>query len=140
MKFCLRFLLRLCIFSAWFLAGIEIQAAPVAINPNRQIRLVLNTTNTSQNVRIAKDPRNNQLYFLKINGDIYKLNLQPGAGLTATKVYSSANHGLSSSVEGFAIGPDGTMYVLGNNNTVTNSNFTYARISKGVPNSSGVRS
>src|SRR5882672_2862893 len=139
MKFCLRFMLRLCIFSALFLAAVGIQAAPVAINPNLQIRLVLNTTNNSQNVRIAKDPRNNQLYFLKINGDIYKLNLQPGAGSSATKVYSSADHGLSSNVEGFAIGPDGTIYVLGNDNTVTNSSFTYARISKGVPNGSGAR-
>src|SRR5947209_8172725 len=137
MKFCLRCMLRLCIFSALFLAAVGIQAAPVAINPNLQIRLVLNTTNFSQNVRIAKDPRNNQLYFLKINGDIYKLNLQPGAGSTATKVYSSANHGLSSSVEGFAIGLDGTIYVLGN--TTTNGSLTYMRISKGVPNSSGVR-
>ena len=67
-------MLRLCIFSAWFLAVIGIQAAPVAINPNLQVRLVLNTTNNSQNVRIAKDPRNNQLYFLKINGDIYEDN------------------------------------------------------------------
>ncbi len=114
------------------------QSAPVALNTNLQIRLVLNTTNNSQNVRIAKDPRNNQLYFLKINGDIYKLNLQPGAGSSATKVYSSADHGLSSSVEGFAIGPGGTIYVLGNN--TTNSSFTYMRISKGVTNGSGVRS
>src|SRR5947199_6952348 len=117
MKFFLRFSLRLCIFSAWFLAGIEIQAAPVAINPNLQIRLVLNTTNNSQNVRIAKDPRNNQLYFLKINGDIFRVNLQPGTGSSAAKLYSSADHGLSSSVEGFTIGPDGTIYVLGNDNT-----------------------
>jgi len=137
MKFFLRISLRLCIFFALFQAGIEIQAAPVAINPTLQIRLVLNTTNNSQNVRIAKDPRNNQLYFLKINGDIYKLNLQPGAGSTATKVYSSAEHGLSSSVEGFAIGPDGTIYVLGND--TTNSSLTYARISKGLPNGSGGR-
>src|SRR6266704_667423 len=101
------------------------------------LRLVLNTTNNSQNVRIAKDLWNNQLYFLKINGDIYKLNLQSGSGSTATKVYSSADHGLSSSVEGFAIGPDGTIYVLGN--TTTNSSLTYMRISKGVPHGRGVR-
>jgi hypothetical protein len=40
-------------------------------------------------------------------------------------------------VEGFAIGPDGTIYVL--SNTTTNSTMTFARISKGVPNVSGVR-
>ena len=81
----------------------------MAVNTNLQIRLVLNATNNSQNVRIAKDPRNNQLYFLKINGDIYQVNLHDS---TTTKVYGAADHGLSSSVEGLAIGPDGTVYVL----------------------------
>jgi len=115
------------------------QSAPVLLNTNLQIRLVMNTTNSSgqNSVRLAKDPRNNQLYYLKINGDIFRVTLQPGNGSTGTKVYSSTDHGLSSSVEGFAIGPDGTIYVLGN--IVTNSSMTFARISKGVPNASGVR-
>jgi Glucose / Sorbosone dehydrogenase len=116
------------------------QSAPVVLNTNLQIRLVMNTTNSSgqNSVRIAKDPRNNQLYYLKINGDIFRVNLQPPGGVsTSTKVYSATDHGLSSSVEGLAIGPDGTIYVLGNNNT--NSSLTYARIRKGVPNASGVR-
>src|SRR6266853_822325 len=107
---------------------------------NLQIRLVINTTNSSgqNSVRIAKDPRNNQLYYLKINGDIFRVNLQPpGSASTSTKVYSATDHGLSSNVEGLAIGPDGTIYVLGNNNT--NTSMTFARISKGVPNVSGVR-
>jgi hypothetical protein len=134
---CLCLVIRLGIFSACLLSGIGIQASPVAVNTNLQIRLVLNATNNSQNVRIAKDPRNNQLYFLKINGDIYEVNLQPGNGSTSTKVYSAADHGLSSSVEGLAIGPDGTIYVLGNN--TTNTSLTYARISKGVPNGGGGR-
>src|SRR5437762_2572237 len=110
MKFCLlRRVLQLCLFSAGLQAHFDSHAAPVALNPSLQIRLVLSATNSSQNVRIAKDPRNNQLYYLKINGDIYSVNLQPGAGSSSTKIYSAANHGLSSSVEGFAIGPDGTM-------------------------------
>ena len=130
----------LCIWPALFLASVMIaQSAPVLLNTNLQIRLVMNTTNSSgqNSVRLAKDPRNNQLYYLKINGDIYRVNLQPGSGSTSTKVYSAADHGLSSSVEGLAVGPDGTIYVLGN--TTTNSSLTFARISKGVPNGSGVR-
>src|SRR5262245_35867625 len=94
------------------------QSAPVLLNTNLQIRLVMNTTNGSaqNSVRIAKDPRNNQLYYLKINGDIFRVNLQPPGGVsTSTKVYGATDHGLSSNVEGFAIGPDGTIYVLGNN-------------------------
>src|SRR5712671_3117758 len=94
------------------------QSAPVLLNTNLQIRLVVNTTNGGPNsVRIAKDPRNNQLYYLKINGDIFRVNLQSGSASTSTKVYSSADHGLSSNVQGFAIGPDGTIYVLANINT-----------------------
>src|SRR5580765_2214877 len=120
MKICLRFMLRFYLFFACFLAGTEIHAAPVALNTNLQIRLVLNATNNSQNVRIAKDRRNNQLYYLKINGDIYQVNLQPGNGSTSTKVYTAADYALAgSSVQGFAIGPDGTIYVVGNTTTNT---------------------
>jgi len=45
------------------------------------IRLILNTTNSSgaHSTRIAKDPRNGQLHYLKFNGDIYRISLQPGA-------------------------------------------------------------
>src|SRR6266567_1950196 len=128
-----------CALSTLFLAVVTIaQSAPVLLNTNLQIRLVMNTTNGGPNsVRVAKDPRNNQLYYLKINGDIYRVNLQSGNGSTSTKVYSATDHGFSSSVQGFAIGPEGTIYVLGNN--TTNTSLTYARISKGVPNGSGVR-
>jgi len=131
--------LVICTLPALFIAIVPFaQSAPVLLNTNLQIRLVMNTTNGGPNpVRIAKDPRNNQLYYLKINGDIFRVNLQAGSGSTSTKVYSAADHGLSSGVEGLAIGPDGTIYVLGN--TLTNSSMTFARISKGVPNVSGVR-
>src|SRR6266446_83821 len=143
MKPFLRRGLACCTLFTLFLAAVTItQSAPFLLITNLQIRLVMNTINGATNgggnsVRVAKDPRNNQLYYLKISGDIYRVNLQPGSGSTSTKVYSAADHGLSSSVEGLAIGPDGTIYVLGNNNT--NTSMTFARISKGVPNVSGVR-
>jgi glucose/arabinose dehydrogenase len=137
MKFCVCFAMRLSFCLLVSLASIGIQAAPVAFNPNLQVRLVLNATNSSQNVRLAKDPRNNQLYYLKINGDIYRVNLQAGSGSTSTKVYSANDHGLSSNVEGLAIGPDGTIYVLGN--ITTNTTMNLVRIMKGVPNSGGAR-
>src|SRR6266567_3433706 len=118
-----------CALPILFLAVVTLaQSAPVLLNTNLQIRLIMNTTNGGPNsVRLAKDPRNNQLYYLKINGDIFRVNLQPGSGSTSTKVYGSTDHGLNSSVEGFAIGPDGTIYVLGNINT--NTTMTFARIS-----------
>jgi hypothetical protein len=117
-----------------------LRAAPFLLSTNLQLRLILNTTNSSgeHSVRIAKDPRNNRLYYLKLNGDIYQVTVLPGNGSTSSRVYTAADHGLAESVEGMAIGPDGTIYLVGN--TVTNSgNSTFARIVKGVPNGSGGR-
>src|SRR6267142_4830377 len=125
---------------ALFLAGNNSQSAPVLLNTNLQIRLVMNTTNNTgqPSIRIAKDPRNNQLYYSKYNGDIYQVNLQPGNGSTSNRVYTSANHGISGSAQGMAIGPDGTIYIVGNINT-NSDNSTFARIMKGVPGAGGTR-
>ncbi|HEV2394712.1 MAG TPA: PQQ-dependent sugar dehydrogenase [Verrucomicrobiae bacterium] len=113
---------------------------PFAINTNLQIRLVLNTINSVANsVRIAKDPRTGQLYYLKLNGDIFQVSLASGSGSTSQRVYSAANHGLASNVEGMTIGADGTIYIVGN--TFTNQgNSNWVRIMKGVPGANGVRS
>src|SRR5213083_722931 len=75
------------------LGAIQTLGAPLALNSNIQLRLVLNTTNASgsASIRIAKDPRNNDLYYSKFNGDIYRITLQPGNGAsTSTKLYSAA--------------------------------------------------
>ena len=118
----------------FFAAAAAAQSAPVVLDTNLQIRLIMNTTNSSggNSIRIAKDPRNNQLYYSRMNGDIFQVNLQPGSGSTSTRVYTSANHGISGSAQGMAIGPDGTIYIAGNMNTNSNNN-TFARIMKGVP-------
>ena len=129
------------LIAAALLFGIErAGGAPAVLNPNLQIRLVLNTTNSSgaSSIRIRKDPRNNQLYYLKYNGDVFRLSLQPGTGSSSTRVYSAANHGISTSALGMTIGPDGTMYVVGNT-TTNQGNNTYIRVMKGAPNSTGGR-
>jgi hypothetical protein len=54
---------------------------------------------------------------------------------TSSLVYSSADHGLAQNVQGMAIGPDGTIYLVGNN-TTNSGQSTIARIMKGVPNGS----
>ena len=122
-----------------FLGTVTIaRSAPVLLNTNLQIRLVMNTSAGGGNsMRIAKDPRNNQLYYSRMNGDIYQVNLQPGGGSTSTRVYTSTNHGITGGAQGLAIGPDGTIYLVGN--TTTNSVSTFARIVKGVPGGGGVR-
>jgi hypothetical protein len=140
MKPRLSLLLLRCISFAFFITAIHIaESAPVVLNTNLQIRLVLNTSTGSGNsVRIAKDPRNQQLYYLRMNGDIYQVNVQPGSGSTSNRVYTSANHGISGGAQGMAIGPDGTIYIVANNNT-NNNNSTYAQIMKGVPGVGGTR-
>lgn len=92
-----------------------------------------------QPVRIAKDPRDGTLYYLKLNGDIYQLTRKPGEGnSTSARLYSSTDHGLTDNVQGMAIGPDGTIYVVGN--TVTDGgNSTFATIMKGIPDATGKR-
>jgi hypothetical protein len=125
-----------CFF--WGLEGL--QASPSILDTNLQLRLVMYTTNSSgaPSIRIAKDPRNNQLYYLKYNGDIFQLNVAPGAGSTSTRLYSALDHGISNSALGMAIGPDGTIYVIGNI-TTNSGNSTFARVMKGVPDSTGAR-
>ena len=133
---------RWCHCSALFLLSVAIaNSAPVALNPSLQLRLIMNTAISGgpASVRLVKDPRSNQLYYLKVNGDIYRVTLQAGSGTsTSTKVYSATDHGIANNVQGMAIGPEGTIYVVGN--TPTNSgNSTVARVGKGVPNGAGGR-
>ena len=114
-------------------------AAPSTLNTNLQVRLLLNTTGSVHSVRIAKDPRNNQLYYLKLNGDIYRIAVMSGDGTsTSSLMYSSADHRLAQNVQGMAIGPDGTIYLVGNDST-NGGQYTIGRIVKGTPNGGGGR-
>jgi hypothetical protein len=108
---------------------------PVALNTNLVVRFVMDTTSSSgaNSVRIAKDPRDNQLYYLKRNGDIYRVNLvADSGGSTSSNLYSANDHGIASDAQGMAIGPEGTIYLVGNV-TTNGGNSTLARIMKGVP-------
>ena len=124
--------LRSIALSGLFLCGhASVRSVPAVINTNLQMRLLMNTTNDSRahSIRIAKDPRNNQLYYLKFNGEVYRLEVMPGDGTSSSvKAYSAADHGIADSAQGMAIGPDGTIYVVGNT-TTNNGNSTFARIS-----------
>lgn len=103
----------------------EVNAAPKALRPDIQIRNITNTLSVSASVRIVKDPRNNTLYYLKQNGDIYQVNL----GLSNSRlVYNSSDHNLGET-QGMAIGPNGTIYLVGNADLVNNQ--TRAIIVKG---------
>lgn len=103
------------------------QSVPQSLRSDIQIRLVLNTLATSPSIRIAKDPRDQTLYYLKQNGDIYRVNLDTSS--TATLVYTSTDHNVVG-VQGMAIGIDGTIYLVGNADTEAGQ--TKATIVKGV--------
>jgi hypothetical protein len=106
-----------------------VNAAPKALRPDIQVRNIMNTLSPSPSVRIAKDPRNNTLYYLKQNGEIYQVNL----ALSNSKlVYNSSNHNVSQT-QGMAISPNGTIYLVGNADV--GSDQTKGIIVKGVINS-----
>src|SRR5436309_8082782 len=106
-----------CCLAALLLLTLEatqILGAPLALNTNIQLRLILNTIDASgaASIRIAKDPRTNDLYYSKFNGDIYRVTVRTGNGTpTSTKVYGAADHGIADSAQGMAVGPDGTIYL-----------------------------
>lgn len=113
-------------------------AAPTSLHPDVQIRFLLNAASGSKPVRLVKDPRDNALYYLKQSGTIYRVTVNPGSGTSVSSIAIGAGeHGISSA-SGLAIGPDGTMYVVGNT-TTNNNNSTFATIMKGVLNTSGGR-
>jgi hypothetical protein len=90
-------------------------------------------------VRVAKDPRNGQLYYSKMNGFIYRLNSLPNNGTASSAIiYNSTDHGISEGAQGMTIGPDGTIYLVGNTPT-GDGHRTAARIMKGVLNANGTR-
>lgn len=112
------------------------QTVPKSLHSGIKIRNVLNTSTTSASIRIAKDPRNDTLYYLKQNGDIYRVTLGIGTRSTAKRVFTSTNHGVVG-VQGMAIGRDGTIYLVGNADTANGQ--TTATIAKGVINTSNQR-
>ena len=106
-----------------------VNAAPQALRSDIQIRNIMPTLSVSPSIRIAKDPRNNTLYYLKQNGEIYRVNL---GTFSSELVYNSSDHNVSDT-QGMAIGSNGTIYLVGNSDLV--NGLTSATIVKGVLNS-----
>lgn len=113
----------------------SLAAAPAAVVPDLAIRR-LTTVAGAEPVRLTRDPTDGALYYLRRNGEIHRLNINPGVDTsTSTLVYSSAHHGLSATL-GFTIGPDGTFYLVGNQDVVANVS-TRALFRKGTPSGGG---
>jgi len=117
----------------WMAAAIPLPAtgAPVVLDPELSIRKVIDAGSGS--FRLRRNPVDGALYYLKINGQFYRVNLSatPGAS-SSTLVYTSADHQVTSAA-GLAFGPDGTIY-LTSNTAVSNNTYTVSTVTKGVYN------
>ncbi|HAM70675.1 MAG TPA: hypothetical protein DCM86_03430 [Verrucomicrobiales bacterium] len=113
------------------------EKTPEPRDPRIQVRLVTTVSDPSHPCRIAKDPRNNTLYYLTLGGGIYRVGLRPGDGLsTTTLVADSRDHGETNAM-GFAIDRAGTFYLVGNHVVAGSNAFTFARILRGTERAGG---
>ncbi len=90
--------------------GLQARSTVRSLHMDVRVRHILDAGTSPPPMRIAKDSRANTLYYLKANGDIYGVDL---ARSTSRLVYTSLQHH-AKNPQGFAIGPTGTMYVVGN--------------------------
>ena len=113
------------------LAGFSIAsvAAPVTLDSELSIRNVMDTGSGS--FRLVPNPVDGMLYYLKLNGQLYRVNLSatPGAS-TSTLLYTSADHQVTSAA-GMAFGPDGSIY-LTSNTPFSNNTYTVSTVTKGI--------
>ncbi|MFO1128588.1 MAG: PQQ-dependent sugar dehydrogenase [Rhodospirillales bacterium] len=108
------------------------ETVPQPLRSDIQVQKLLVTENPNvAPTRIAKDPRDDTLFYLKLSGDLYQVDR---VAKTSTLVATSADHGVRLA-QGMAIAADGTIYLVGNGNV--GSNETRGTIVKGVPQPGG---
>ncbi len=117
------------------LAGAAVaETIPQPTRGDVQVRRLLSTEGGAASIRLVKDPRDDSLYLLKQNGDVFRIGVSPPS---KTRVYSRSDHGVRIT-QGLAIGGDGTIYIVGNADAPNTR--TRGRIAKGVVNAAGGRS
>ena len=109
-------------------------ADPAAIDPSITVEHLVSLDGDL--VRLVKEPGTKNLYLLRLNGDILELKIKKGrnGSVSANLIFTSQDHGIHWA-QGFAIGPDGTFYVVGN--STVDTYFNVATIAKGVPGKRG---
>ncbi len=109
---------------------------PKSLREDIHIRKVLETGGGF--VRLKRNPKTNELYYMDDQVNIYRLDPQSSDESKGTPVYTRADVGVEQrfTSQGMAFGPDGTLYVLGN---VSDKTTTHATIRKGVADASGKR-
>src|SRR6185436_17907683 len=112
---------------AWFPSlGV---GAPTVLDSELTLQHMMNTGSGS--FRLKRNPVDGALHYLKVNGQLYRINLSstPGAS-TSTLLYSSADHQVTSAA-GMTFGPDGSIY-LSSNTAVSNNTYTVSTVTKGI--------
>ena len=84
------------------------QSSPEALQDGIELRRIGDVQRRA--VRLAYDPTTNEFYYNTVRGNIWRIDAETGA---ETQIYASEDHGLSN-LQGFMIGPDGHMYLVGN--------------------------
>ena len=113
-----------------------VQVLPLSAQPKsrrsditiKQLGVVGNNT-----VRIKRDPASGKLYILQNNGLIQRVNFESGGSATLTTVYQPSDDSVNAPL-GITFGPDGTMYLTGNDSTGV---IGTAVVVKGVPDVPG---
>jgi hypothetical protein len=119
----------------WKLLTPSLEAAPFLLDPGLQLRKVMNTGAAS--IRLAWNPDDQHLYYLKITGQIYRVDLSntPDAS-TSVRLYDQNDHQITSAA-GMVIDSAGTIYLTSNRNV---PDHTVSTVTRGVLNrQTGIR-
>lgn len=120
-------------FLRWALLGLwgmswahsaQAQSVPQVVQPGIEVRQVMAVGENF--IRIAKHPVTGEIFYLGVNGLIYSVDVLAG---TSERLYAWPDHGIRVAT-GFAIGPDGTFYLVGN---PTRDGNNIGIVRKGVP-------
>ncbi len=107
-------------------------AAPQPLRPDIAIRRIVDTGTGGTSIRIARDPTDGSLYYLRTSGSIYRILLADGPASTTARIYTAAATGVGAPY-GFAFGPEGNLYITGNETQGANTVATVRRGARAAP-------
>lgn len=123
------------------LLGVILLSVPSALAQPTALRsdIVVESTAWPVNdaVRIGFDPISGDLLYTTLGGEIRAVDPSPASQRTALR-YTAANHGAPVPLMGMDIGPDGTIYLVGND-AASHPGSNVGVVRRGVPDGAGGR-